>query len=103
MSTPPLPHVIHVPNDLNDIFPDFLENRRKEIAAIPELLDRGDFKQIRQWGHNMAGCGEGYGFPAITEFGRVLEAAAIKMDAPAIRECTATLSTLVNNVEIVYC
>ena len=102
MSTDQPPHVVYVPNDLNDIFPGFLENRRKEIAAIPEHLDRGDFKQIRQWGHNMAGCGEGYGFPAISEFGRILETAAVNLDAPAVRECTATLSTLVNHVEIIY-
>ena len=97
------PHVLHVPRDLDDIFPEFLENRRTEIAAIPDALKRGDFKQIRVWGHNMAGCGEGYGFPAVSEYGRQLEAAALASDAVAIERYAAKLSDLVNNIEVIYC
>ena len=97
------PHVLHVPRDLDDIFPEFLENRRKEIAAIPDAIQRGDFKQIRIWGHNMAGCGEGYGFPAVSEYGRLLEAAALSSDVGALEACVAKLSELVNNVEVIYC
>ncbi len=93
---------LHVPMDLNDIFPEFLENRRKEIAAIPGSLERGDFKQIRVWGHNMAGCGEGYGVPAISEIGRAMEAAALASDAASIRLCAAQLAQLVNDVDVVY-
>jgi hypothetical protein len=96
------PRILHVPMDLNDIFPEFLENRRKEIAAIPESLARGDFKQIRTWGHNMAGCGEGYGVPAISEIGRALETAALASDAASIRLCASQLAQLVNDVEVIY-
>ena len=98
----PKAHVIHVPEDLSDIFPEFLENRRKEIAQLPDALARGDFKQIRIWGHNMAGCGEGYGFPAISEIGRYLETAALAGDADAVRLCTGKLVNLVENVEVIY-
>jgi HPt (histidine-containing phosphotransfer) domain-containing protein len=94
---------LQVPSDLNDIFPEFLESRRKEIATIPDTLARGDYQQIRIWGHNMAGCGEGYGFPALSEVGRQLEAAALARDVNAITHCEHTLSHLVNNVYIVYC
>lgn len=95
-------HVLRVPSDLNDIFPEFLDNRRKEIALLPETLSRGDFKQIRIWGHNMAGCGEGYGFPAISEYGRFLETAALASDVESIRLCSTRLAELVENVEVVY-
>ena len=96
------PHVLHVPRDLDDIFPEFLENRRAEIVAIPEALKRGDFKQIRIWGHNMAGCGEGYGFPAVSEYGRLLESAALASDVAAIEKCTSKLSEFVNNLDVIY-
>lgn len=102
MSDKPEPNIVYVPNDLNDIFPEFLENRRKEIAAMPDALNRGDFKQLRNWGHNMAGCGEGYGFPAMSEIGRYLESAALAMDVNAVRLCTAKLSDLVTNLEVIY-
>lgn len=93
---------LQIPCDLNDIFPEFLENRRKEIAAIPDVLARGDYQQIRIWGHNMAGCGEGYGFPALGDMGRKLEAAALAGDAHAVTVCEQELANLVNNVDVVY-
>src|SRR2546422_239511 len=74
-----------------------------EIAAIPEALKRGDFKQIGAWGHKMAGCGDGFGCPAVSEYGRELEAAALAADVTAIEQCAAKLSELVNNIEVVYC
>src|SRR5436190_14374352 len=94
--------ILQVPADLNDIFPEFLDNRRKELAAIPESLNRRDFKQIRVWGHNMAGCGEGYGVPAISEIGRYLESAALAGDADAVRLCSGKLASLVENVQVIY-
>ena len=94
---------LQVPADLNDIFPTFLENRRKEVAAIPDALARGDYQQIRYWGHNMAGCGQGYGFPALGEMGHHLEAAALAGDASAVTACEQELAHLVNFVDVVYC
>ncbi len=91
-----------VPADISDIFPDFLQNRRNEVAAIPAALEQGNYEQIRIWGHNMAGCGEGYGFPAITEFGRILEAAALSRDPARVKSCQETLDHLVNDVDVVY-
>lgn len=93
---------LQIPSDLSDIFPEFLENRRKEIAAIPDVLARGDYQQIRIWGHNMAGCGEGYGFPAIGDMGRKLEAAALAGDVKAVTVCEQELAHLVNHVDVVY-
>jgi len=94
--------VIEVPEDLQDIFPEFLENRRKEAAALPGTIERCDFKQIRTWGHNMAGVGEGYGFPALTVIGRELEAAALSENVVEIQKCAAKFSDAVNNVEVHY-
>ena len=100
--TEPKRSVIHVPKDLDDIFPEFLENRRVEIAAMPGVLERRDFKQLRTWGHNMAGCGEGYGFPSIGELGRCLENAALAQDVAAIQICTAKMAELVTDIVVVY-
>ena len=94
---------LSIPADLNDIFPEFLENRRKEIAQISSELSRENFKQIRMWGHNMAGCGDGYGFPEISEIGRCLEAAALSRNASAVELYAAKLAELVRDVEVIYC
>ena len=94
---------LRIPADLSDIFPDFLENRRKEIAQIPSALQICNYQQIRIWGHNMAGCGEGYGFPEISEIGRCLEAAALGHNAEAVGLYSEKLTQLVSDVEIIYC
>jgi hypothetical protein len=95
--------VAEIPSELSDLIPSFLENRRNEIASLDEALNRQDFKQIRIWGHNMAGCGEGYGFALISELGRKLESAALAKDHTAISLCAQQLSCFMTNVKIVYC
>ena len=54
--------VVVVDDDLQDLIPDYLEGRRKDIAAIRSALERDDLESIRSIGHKMKGSGGGYGF-----------------------------------------
>jgi HPt (histidine-containing phosphotransfer) domain-containing protein len=88
--------------DLEDLIPDYLENRRQDCQAVLQLLEQGDYEAIRVLGHTMKGSGGGYGFDAITDMGKVLEEAAKQQDKAAIRQVVAQLEHYLQAIEIVY-
>jgi hypothetical protein len=102
MMQEPCENVAEVPTELRDLVPGFLENKRIEMESVAAALQRQDFKQIRIWGHNMLGCGVGYGFVQISEFGRKMEIAALAQDVGAISDCARQVCTFLSNVKIVY-
>jgi len=83
---------VRIDPDLADLIPDFLEGRRQDVAAILKSLEQNDTETIRILGHNMKGCGGGYGFDAITDLGRSLEQAAKTGDVEEIKKKAAELS-----------
>lgn len=87
---------------LKPLIPDFLDNRKADINDIRSALERQDYEAIRVTGHNLRGCGTGYGFVPITEIGQVIEQAAIQQDAAAIEQATAQLADYLDSVEPVY-
>jgi HPt (histidine-containing phosphotransfer) domain-containing protein len=93
---------VRVEAELEEIVPEFLENRRRDIGAIAELLDRGDYRAIGRLGHSMKGSGTGYGFDAISELGGRLEQAATDGRPEEIRRLVAELAAYVEQVEVVY-
>ncbi|GAB6271032.1 MAG TPA: Hpt domain-containing protein [Syntrophaceae bacterium] len=91
-----------VDEDLRDLIPGYLENRRKDIKDIHAALDRNDFEVIRALGHKMKGSGGGYGFDEITEIGRACEEAAKQSQAQEIREQVHRLQDYIDNVAIIF-
>jgi CheY-like chemotaxis protein len=91
-----------VDSSLEDIVPGYLENRRKDVGALREALERGDFARIRVLGHNMKGSGAGYGFAALTELGAALEKAALAADGDAVRGRIDELNAYLESIRIQY-
>src|SRR5471030_3333391 len=75
-----------------DLIPAFLQNRRQDVVAMLEALERGDFPTVERLGHDMKGVGESYGFSAITDIGAGLEQAAASADPGTSRMWTGELS-----------
>ena len=94
--------IVQVDADLEDLIPEFLDNRREDIRTLTEALSRLDFETIRRIGHSMKGAGGGYGFDAITDRGRAIEEAAKVQNGSVIREEIAALSNYLQRVEVVY-
>jgi HPt (histidine-containing phosphotransfer) domain-containing protein len=53
--------VIHADKDLEDLIPEFLDNRRSDVESIRGALANDDYETIRVLGHSMKGSGGGYG------------------------------------------
>lgn len=94
--------VVHADPEIADLIPKFLENRLKDIDAIRDALDRGDFDTIRTLGHSMKGAGGGFGFPGITDIGKTLEDSAKAADAEQIQRGLDALAVYMNSVEVIY-
>ena len=93
--------IVHVDEEIEDLIPGFLENRRKDVDALQEALTNGDHETIRTLGHAMKGTGGGYGFDTITDIGSSLENAAKQKNTEEIRKGINELADYLERVEVV--
>ena len=94
--------IVRVDVEIQDLVPDFLENRRKDVETLEKALAGGDVETIRILGHTMKGAGGGYGFDAITEIGAHLEKASKEENIEDIRIWISKLSDYMGRVEVIY-
>ncbi|MCG6551041.1 MAG: Hpt domain-containing protein [Candidatus Magnetominusculus sp. LBB02] len=94
--------VITIDNDLADLIPGYLANRRNDIDKMNSAIDAADFETVRVIGHQLKGSGGGYGFDFITDAGAAVEQAAKNKDVNSIRRHIAALGDYLNRLEIVY-
>jgi CheY-like chemotaxis protein/HPt (histidine-containing phosphotransfer) domain-containing protein/anti-sigma regulatory factor (Ser/Thr protein kinase) len=85
-----------------DLIPGFLQNRRQDVIAMLDALNRSDFATVESLGHGMRGAGGMFGFQAISDIGAALEQAAESADPDASRKWVGELSMYLDRVEIVY-
>jgi CheY-like chemotaxis protein len=93
--------LVHANPQIADLVPEFLQNRRRDVGAMLDALDRGDFAPVESLGHGMKGAGGSWGFQAITDIGAALEHAAQSADSDASRKCVSELSQYLDRVEVV--
>jgi PAS domain S-box-containing protein len=93
--------LVHANPMLADLIPGFLQNRRRDVVAMLDALDQGDFAIVESLGHGMKGAGGSWGFQAITDIGAALEQAAEGADGDASRKCVGELSRYLDRVEVV--
>ena len=94
--------VLKIDRDLEDLVPEYLANRRNDIAVMAEKCDRGDFAGLRSMGHKIKGTGGGYGFAYITEIGGRIEQSAEAGDGAGVRAALQDLADYLARVRVVY-
>jgi HPt (histidine-containing phosphotransfer) domain-containing protein len=93
---------VSIDPDLEDLVPGFLDNRRKDAAALARAAQTGDIKTVRLLGHRMKGDGGGYGFQEISDIGEALDQAARREDWKVIAEKINALTAFLAHVDVVY-
>ena len=96
------PITVLIDQDLKEIIPGFLENRRIDVRTLERALKENDLRAIHLIGHRLKGDGGGYGFDAISTIGGVLEQAAAREDRDVIRRQIAELVDYLARVTVVY-
>ncbi len=94
--------VVRVDREIEDLIPEFLKNKERDVHAMAAALTQRDYETIRVLGHSMKGSGGGYGFDAITEIGAALERAALNGQDEEIRTWTDELEDYLGRVQVVY-
>ena len=95
-------YVIQVDLELEDLVPDYLENRKKDLLIFREAMSRNDFNAVAQLAHKIKGSGGGYGFAYLSELGADIETAGNIGDASSIQKGVADLEYYLNHIEVVY-
>ncbi len=93
--------VVRVDEDLIELIPQYLGNRRKDIEAVSRALGDEDYESISTLGHTMKGSGGGFGFDRISDIGSGLEAAAMGHDAARVRQWLEMLQDFLNRVHVI--
>ena len=93
---------ILAPPAMADLIPDYLDNCRQNLTDLANAVERGDLRTVRTIGHSLKGCGQGYGFPAITEIGRDLEYAAAEQHVEGVGKEISRLKEYLSRLEVVY-
>jgi len=94
--------LVHANPKLTDLIPGFLQNRRHDVIAMLDAVDRADYETVERLGHGMRGAGGSWGFEGITQIGAELERAGQSADAEASRKCIGELSSYLDRVQVVY-
>lgn len=90
---------VSIDPDLRDLVPGFLENRRRDVGTLRTLLASGNFAAVRLIGHSMKGAGGGYGFDPITEYGGLIENAALAGDSSTVAQVVGQLEDYLARVQ----
>lgn len=67
---------VQVPEELQEIAPNYLKNRILDLAVLKDALNRKDFKAISAIAHKTKGTAGGYGFDELGAIAKSLEMAA---------------------------
>ena len=94
--------VVHVDPLLEELIPEFLEDRKEDAETMIAACGQGDYETIWTLAHDMKGAGGGYGFEAISDLGRSLERSAEDQNSEKIRTLVGALSHYLEHVEVVY-
>lgn len=94
------PDVVTPDPEIAPLVPEFLANRRADVARIQGFIDSGSWEELRMLGHRLKGTGRGYGFARITEIGKALEQAGSTEDAGAARSAASKLDAYLDRVRV---
>ena len=85
-----------------DLNPTFLENCRREAAAMKQALERADFPAIAASSHKLTGAGASFGFRPLSDESRLIEAAAKSADAAGVRTHLEAIRLYLETVSVIY-
>ncbi|MEQ1877076.1 MAG: Hpt domain-containing protein [Bdellovibrionia bacterium] len=94
--------VAYVNPDLAELIPWFLDNRRKDVEAVNNMVASGDFKSLERLGHTLKGTCAGYGFDELGKIGAQMETAAKMSNGDEVLKLNAKMKSYIDEVKVVY-
>jgi HPt (histidine-containing phosphotransfer) domain-containing protein len=94
--------VVTIDEDLEEIIPTFLENRKKDLENIAHALNNGDLKTIEVIAHKLAGNAGSYGLHDLGEIGVELEKGCQNEAIEEIKALHQKYTDYMNRLEVVF-
>ena len=95
-------YTVTLAKDLQELIPEFIENRRRELQALRGALAAGRYDQLSELGHRMRGIGTSYGFDRVSILGGEIEDHARSADREALAARIAEYAEYLDRVKVVY-
>lgn len=84
---------VEIDADLEDLIPQFLDNRKKDIETLEQLVAQNDLQAVSQLAHKIKGAASSYGFNELSEL-------ASKMEMQTKSNQSAGLDDLIKKMKI---
>jgi HPt (histidine-containing phosphotransfer) domain-containing protein len=94
--------IIEVDNELEEIVPNFLKNREKDLIELKNLLASDDIEGIEKIGHKVAGSSGGYGFHELGKICKELELKAMDKDSAPLGGLIQQYEDYITHLEVKY-
>ncbi len=91
---------VYVDEDILDLIPGFIDNRRRDIKLVLEHLSVLRFQLIQRIGHQWKGSGQGFGMTRITDLGQELEVVAKTRDYVRIQQICTEATAYLDRVQV---
>ena len=95
-------YTVTLARDFQDLIPEFIENRRRELQALRGALAAGRYDQLSELGHRMRGIGTSYGFDRVSILGGEIEDYARIADREGLAARIAEYAEYLARVKVVY-
>ena len=93
--------VVQPDPDLADLIPDFLNNRRRDMADIKTSIEKNDFEFVRRTAHTLKGICRPYGFIYLETLSKRLEVAGQQESMADIETVAAEMNEYLDRVQVV--
>lgn len=94
--------IIYIDKSLEEIIPQYLENRKKEINQLKESLSKKDFDAISHIGHKLNGNAASFGLQYLGRVGEILEQEGKKKNTSEIKKQIQNMINYINSINIEY-
>lgn len=93
---------VEIDADLQDLVPQFVENRKKDLDSFDLLIQNNDLVALGQLAHKVKGAAAGYGFLQLSQLAADMEKAVKDSDQKVLPEILKKMRDHFLNIDIHY-
>jgi HPt (histidine-containing phosphotransfer) domain-containing protein len=95
-------YTVTLARDFQELIPEFIENRRRELEALRGALAARRYDQLSELGHCMRGIGTSYGFERVSILGDQIEGRAAAADLEGVAARIDEYAEYLARVRVLY-
>lgn len=93
---------VEIDADLEDLIPQFLDNRKKDIETLQQLVEKNELPAISQLAHKVKGAASSYGFIELSELASQMEMLARNNESTGLDNLVKKMKIYFLNIEVHY-